>query len=116
MSLSSSLGSSGSASSSRPKVNLRSTAVKRIMQEAAELEGESTMDEDFVAAPLEVSLAFDCFPNRPCGRAVLYTLPPLREGSRRVPVQGRSRFSHPLAAPSSPLGPIETGPHADGVV
>ncbi|WWD19094.1 hypothetical protein CI109_103552 [Kwoniella shandongensis] len=41
------------ASSSRPKVNLRSTAVKRIMQEAAEL-SEANVDEDgFVAAPLE---------------------------------------------------------------
>lgn len=53
----SSLGSSGSASSSRPRVNLRSTAVKRIMQEAAELADEDTMGEDFVAAPLEVSEA-----------------------------------------------------------
>lgn len=34
-----------------PKVNLRSTAVKRIMQEAAEL---SEPDEDFIAQPLEV--------------------------------------------------------------
>lgn len=48
--------SSGSAGS-RPKVNLRSTAVKRIMQEAAELaDSAETADEDFVAAPLEVSL------------------------------------------------------------
>lgn len=34
-----------------PKLNLRSTAVKRIMQEAAEL---SEPDEDFIAQPLEV--------------------------------------------------------------
>lgn len=34
-----------------PKVNLRSTAVKRIMQEAAEL---SEPDADFIAQPLEV--------------------------------------------------------------
>jgi hypothetical protein len=48
-----------SASGSRPKVNLRSTAVKRIMQEAAEL-AESDED-DFVAAPLEVGpLAICC--------------------------------------------------------
>ncbi|KAK8854762.1 hypothetical protein IAR55_003501 [Kwoniella newhampshirensis] len=41
------------ASTSRPKVNLRSTAVKRIMQEASEL-AEADADEDgFVAAPLE---------------------------------------------------------------
>ena len=40
--------------SSRPKVNLRSTAVKRIMQEAAEL--ADPQEDDFVAAPLEVSL------------------------------------------------------------
>ncbi|RSH88771.1 hypothetical protein EHS25_002999 [Saitozyma podzolica] len=43
-----------SASGSRPKVNLRSTAVKRIMQEAAEL-AESDED-DFVAAPLEICI------------------------------------------------------------
>ncbi|GFZ49574.1 hypothetical protein JCM24511_07694 [Saitozyma sp. JCM 24511] len=43
--------SSASGSGARPKVNLRSTAVKRIMQEAAEL-AESDED-DFVAAPLE---------------------------------------------------------------
>lgn len=42
-----------SASTSRPKVNLRSTAVKRIMQEAAEL---AKQDEDFTAGPLEVGL------------------------------------------------------------
>jgi ubiquitin-conjugating enzyme E2 J1 len=42
-----------SASSSRPKVNLRSTAVKRIMQEASELSNPA--EDDFVAAPLEVS-------------------------------------------------------------
>lgn len=41
-----------SASSSKPRVNLRSTAVKRIMQEAAELAAEG--EDDFVAAPLEV--------------------------------------------------------------
>jgi ubiquitin-conjugating enzyme E2 J1 len=41
-----------SAGSSRPKVNLRSTAVKRIMQEANELSDPS--ERDFVAAPLEV--------------------------------------------------------------
>lgn len=40
------------ASSSRPKVNLRSTAVKRIMQEASEL--ADPQEDDFVAAPLEV--------------------------------------------------------------
>ena len=56
MSLSSSLGSSAGSAPSRPKVNLRSTAVKRIMQEAAELASEDTMEEDFVAAPLEVRI------------------------------------------------------------
>lgn len=35
-----------------PRVNLRSSAVKRIMQEAAELADPDT--DDFVAAPLEV--------------------------------------------------------------
>ena len=39
--------------SARPKVNLRSTAVKRIMQEASEL-ADSDEDDDFRAAPLEV--------------------------------------------------------------
>jgi len=39
--------------SSRPKVNLRSTAVKRIMQEASEL--ADPQEDDFVAGPLEVS-------------------------------------------------------------
>jgi len=39
-------------SASRPKVNLRSTAVKRIMQEASEL--ADPQHDDFVAAPLEV--------------------------------------------------------------
>lgn len=40
------------SSGSKPRVNLRSTAVKRIMQEAAEL---ADPDEDgFVAGPLEV--------------------------------------------------------------
>ena len=41
------------SSSSKPKVNLRSTAVKRIMQEASEL--GNPQDDDFVANPLEVS-------------------------------------------------------------
>jgi ubiquitin-conjugating enzyme E2 J1 len=35
------------------KVNLRSTAVKRIMQEASEL--ADPQEDDFVASPLEVS-------------------------------------------------------------
>lgn len=39
----------------RPRVNLRSTAVKRIMQEAAELADPDT--DDFIAGPLEVGLA-----------------------------------------------------------
>ncbi|KAK4688801.1 ubiquitin-conjugating enzyme E2 J1, partial [Tremellales sp. Uapishka_1] len=39
------------ASSIKPKVNLRSTAVKRIMQEASEL--AAGQDDDFTAAPLE---------------------------------------------------------------
>ncbi|KAI9637452.1 putative ubiquitin conjugating enzyme [Dioszegia hungarica] len=43
-----------SAGSSRPKVNLRSTAVKRIMQEANELSDPS--ERDFVAAPLETDI------------------------------------------------------------
>ena len=43
------------ASGSRPKMNLRSTAVKRIMQEASELATTDANDE-FVAAPLEVGL------------------------------------------------------------
>ncbi|OCF39034.1 ubiquitin-conjugating enzyme E2 J1 [Kwoniella heveanensis CBS 569] len=38
---------------SRPKVNLRSTAVKRIMQEAAELSSADIEEDGFVAAPLE---------------------------------------------------------------
>jgi hypothetical protein len=46
-----------SASSSRPKVNLRSTAVKRIMQEASEL--ADPQEDDFVAAPLEVGSPAD---------------------------------------------------------
>lgn len=37
-----------------PKLNLRSTAVKRIMQEAAELAAAHVDDDGFVAAPLEV--------------------------------------------------------------
>lgn len=37
-----------------PKLNLRSTAVKRIMQEAAELASADVDDDGFVAAPLEV--------------------------------------------------------------
>ncbi|WVQ68036.1 uncharacterized protein L199_006242 [Kwoniella botswanensis] len=40
-------------SSSRPKVNLRSTAVKRIMQEASELANADIEEDGFVAAPLE---------------------------------------------------------------
>ncbi|AAW43579.1 ubiquitin conjugating enzyme, putative [Cryptococcus deneoformans JEC21] len=36
-----------------PKLNLRSTAVKRIMQEAAELAAADVDDDGFVAAPLE---------------------------------------------------------------
>ncbi|KAE8542550.1 hypothetical protein D1P53_001330 [Cryptococcus gattii VGV] len=36
-----------------PKLNLRSTAVKRIMQEAAELAAAHVDDDGFVAAPLE---------------------------------------------------------------
>lgn len=44
-----------SASTSRPKVNLRSTAVKRIMQETSELADVDIAQVDFVAAPLEVS-------------------------------------------------------------
>ncbi|WVR07507.1 hypothetical protein IAU60_004549 [Kwoniella sp. DSM 27419] len=40
-------------SSARPKVNLRSTAVKRIMQEAAELASADVEEDGFVAAPLE---------------------------------------------------------------
>ncbi|OWT38979.1 ubiquitin-conjugating enzyme E2 J1 [Cryptococcus neoformans] len=36
-----------------PKLNLRSTAVKRIMQEAAELASADVDDDGFVAAPLE---------------------------------------------------------------
>ncbi|WWC71540.1 uncharacterized protein I206_105498 [Kwoniella pini CBS 10737] len=40
-------------SSSRPKVNLRSTAVKRIMQEASELANANVDEDGFVAAPLE---------------------------------------------------------------
>lgn len=43
---------SAAAASSSRKVNLRSTAVKRIMQEAAELADPE--EDDFVAAPLEV--------------------------------------------------------------
>ncbi len=39
-------------SSSKLKVNLRSTAVKRIMQEASELSNPE--EDDFVAGPLEV--------------------------------------------------------------
>ncbi|WWC90680.1 uncharacterized protein L201_005616 [Kwoniella dendrophila CBS 6074] len=42
-----------SSSSSRPKVNLRSTAVKRIMQEASELANADIDEDGFVAAPLE---------------------------------------------------------------
>jgi hypothetical protein len=44
---------SAASSALRPKINLRSTAVKRIMQEAAELANPD--EDDFVAAPLEVS-------------------------------------------------------------
>ncbi|WWC93809.1 hypothetical protein V866_000645 [Kwoniella sp. B9012] len=40
-------------SSSRPKVNLRSTAVKRIMQEASEIANADIEEDGFVAAPLE---------------------------------------------------------------
>ncbi|ORY35535.1 ubiquitin-conjugating enzyme/RWD-like protein [Naematelia encephala] len=43
--------SASSSSSARPKVNLRSTAVKRIMQEASELAKPD--EDDFVAGPLE---------------------------------------------------------------
>lgn len=46
---------SSPASGSKPKMNLRSTAVKRIMQEASELATTDANDE-FVAAPLEVSI------------------------------------------------------------
>jgi len=46
---------SSPASGSKPKMNLRSTAVKRIMQEASELATTDANDE-FVAAPLEVGL------------------------------------------------------------
>lgn len=45
--------SSPAPSGSKPKMNLRSTAVKRIMQEASEL-ATLDADDDFVAAPLEV--------------------------------------------------------------
>ena len=51
-----SINGSSSSVEARPKVNLRSTAVKRIMQEAAELaDANDTANDDFVAAPLEVS-------------------------------------------------------------
>jgi ubiquitin-conjugating enzyme E2 J1 len=43
----------GSSSGIKPKINLRSTAVKRIMQEASEL-SVPDVDDHFVAAPLEV--------------------------------------------------------------
>jgi len=43
------------ASGSKAKMNLRSTAVKRIMQEASELATTDANDE-FVAAPLEVRI------------------------------------------------------------
>jgi len=42
-----------SSSATRKPVNMRNWAVKRIMQEAAELADPDT--DDFVAAPLEVS-------------------------------------------------------------
>jgi hypothetical protein len=42
-----------SSSSTRKPVNMRNWAVKRIMQEAAELSDPDT--DDFVAGPLEVS-------------------------------------------------------------
>lgn len=42
------------SSGSKPRVNLRSTAVKRIMQEAAELADPD--EADFVAGPLEVRM------------------------------------------------------------
>lgn len=42
-------------SSDKPKVNLRSTAVKRIMQEASEFANPE--EDDFIAAPLEVNMA-----------------------------------------------------------
>ena len=41
---------------SKAKPNLRSTAVKRIMQEAAELARDAEGESDFVAAPLEVRI------------------------------------------------------------
>jgi hypothetical protein len=44
---------SSPASGSKPKMNFRSTAVKRIMQEASEL-ATTDANDDFVAAPLEV--------------------------------------------------------------
>jgi hypothetical protein len=43
------------ASGSKPKMNLRSTAVKRIMREASEL-ATTDANDDFVAAPLEVRI------------------------------------------------------------
>ena len=46
---------SSPASGSKPKMNLRSTAVKRIMQEASEL-ATTDANDDFVAAPLEVRI------------------------------------------------------------
>jgi len=49
----STLPSAGGSSNARPKMNLRSTAVKRIMQEASEL---SSPEDDLVAAPLEVCI------------------------------------------------------------
>jgi hypothetical protein len=47
------------ASGSKPKMNLRSTAVKRIMQEASEL-ATTDANDDFVAAPLEVRILLLC--------------------------------------------------------
>ena len=52
--ISSSGSGSGSGSLPKAKMNLRSTAVKRIMQEASELADPS--EDDFIAAPLEVGL------------------------------------------------------------
>lgn len=49
-----------------PKLNLRSTAVKRIMQEAAELAAADVDDDGFVAAPLEVRPHFARMTYRIC--------------------------------------------------
>lgn len=40
----------------KSKLNMRSTAVKRIMQEAAELAKDANGENDFVAGPLEVGV------------------------------------------------------------